>query len=276
MTAPTTVLRLEGRDALDLIHRLSTASLLDLAPGHARWTLFCDFRGRLLHRALVAVTADGAVWLLRDDAPGPELAAHVHGHLFREVVRIGLGETRWGARLVAARPGLEPGAVRERDGAPETIALAEDRAMILVPAGATGPPPVEEATRIAEGAPRHGHEIAPEFNPYEVNLGDEVHLSKGCYTGQEALQRLVTYDSVRRALMRVAGDGAPPPVPAPLSAGGEDAGVVTSAAATGTGWVGLAVVRRAALADAAAFSLAGGGTLAGIEPFAVRAPQGRS
>src|SRR5256885_9600045 len=84
----STALRLEGRDALPLLHRISTQALLDLRPGHARSTLFCDFRGRLLHRAVVAVTSDGAVWLLRPDAAGAELAAFIDRHLFRDEIAI--------------------------------------------------------------------------------------------------------------------------------------------------------------------------------------------
>src|SRR5438477_804465 len=82
----STVLRLEGRDALPLLHRISTQALLHLRPGHPRATLFCDFRGRLLHRAVVAVTSDGSVWLLRPDPPGAELAAVIDRHVFRDEV----------------------------------------------------------------------------------------------------------------------------------------------------------------------------------------------
>src|SRR2546425_10845370 len=84
----SSVLRLEGRDALDLLHRISARFLSDLAPGQCRAAPFCDFRGRLLHRGFVGATRDGALWLLRDDAPGEELAAFVERHVFREEVRI--------------------------------------------------------------------------------------------------------------------------------------------------------------------------------------------
>src|SRR5262245_1739004 len=84
----STALRLTGRDALGLLHRISTNALLDLRPGEARGTLFCDFRGRLLHRALVHLDADQAVWLLRADAPGAQLAALLDRHVFRDDVHI--------------------------------------------------------------------------------------------------------------------------------------------------------------------------------------------
>src|SRR5258706_12135430 len=98
-----TLLCLEGRDALALLHRISTQSLLDLAPGQAAATLFCDFRGRLLHRAIVAVTRDRVVWLLRDDAPALPPAAFLARFLFREDVR-GTGPPEgWAGRLGAGR-----------------------------------------------------------------------------------------------------------------------------------------------------------------------------
>src|SRR5512134_2200493 len=84
----STALRLTGADVLPLLHRVTSQALADLAPGEARATLFCDFRGRLLHRAVVAVAPDGAVWLFRSDAPGSELAAAVDRMVFRDDVRI--------------------------------------------------------------------------------------------------------------------------------------------------------------------------------------------
>ena len=86
--APSSALRLTGRDVLPLLHRVTSNALEDLQPGEARATLWCDFRGRLQYRALVAVASDGAVWLLRADAPGAELAAGVDKTIFRDDVKV--------------------------------------------------------------------------------------------------------------------------------------------------------------------------------------------
>src|SRR6266545_405367 len=131
----STVLRLEGGDALDLLHRISTRFLSDLAPGRCRAAPFCDFRGRLLHRAVVAATGDGALWLLRNDAPGGELAAFVDGHLFREDVRIADLGARWSACAGAGGAALAPGDVEEREGVPIRAQLSPDWALALAPAG---------------------------------------------------------------------------------------------------------------------------------------------
>lgn len=241
-TAERTALRMRGRDCLGLLHRVSSNALLDLPPGAARATLFCDFRGRLLHRAHVLHAPGGEVWLLREDAGAAALAAFVDRHVFREDVALDDRSADFGWTV-------------------EGVAWDQPRA---------------EHERIALGLPRHGAEIAESFNPYEVNLAHEVHLAKGCYTGQEALQRLVTYDSVRRRLVRFDGDGTPPSPQDVRAAEGEPgraAGVLTSAAAMpGGGWVALAAVRKDA---AGPLCLADGTPLGEPLEFPETRPQGR-
>jgi folate-binding protein YgfZ len=258
----STVIRLEGPDALDLLHRVSTQALADLEPGHARIALFCDFRGRLLHRVAVAAGGDRAVWLLRPDAPAEELLAYLDRHVFRDQVRIAAAPGGWMVRAVRGS-GPAAGTSIERASRPERVQLAPDLAWVVGPPGeVTAIPEAEsEAERIAAGRPRHGHEVHPDFTPYEVGLAHEVHLDKGCFTGQEALLRLVTYGGVRRRLARVAGAGAPPGVPRDLTLAGETVGRLTSAAAGAGGWIGLAVVRAAALEAAARLELEGHGAI---------------
>jgi len=225
-------LRFEGRDVLDVLHRISSNDLAGLPPEGSRVTLFCDFRGRLLHRAVVVRAADGAVWLL-SDSPGEALAAFVDARVFREDVRR------------AAGPLEVPAAMR---------ALAE---------AAFG---ADERARIEAGLPRFGHEVSEAFNAYEAGLAGEVHLAKGCYTGQEALQRLVTYDSVRRERVRFSGAG-DPPAPQDVLAGGETVGRLTSATASGGGWIALAIVRVAAIEAGLPLTLADGTALAAPHRF---------
>ena len=282
LTDPTrsTLLRLSGHDALDVLHRISTQSLLDLEPAHARATLFCDFRGRLLHRAIVARAGD-AVWLLRDDAPADALRAYVDRHVFREDVRIDDQPGTLEAVVCVLSAELAPGEVHERDGVPLQVQLEDGFALAIADAAA-GLEPAGELDRIQAGRPRHGHEIADTFNPFEVGLARDVHLSKGCYTGQEVLLRLMSYQSVRRQLVRLRGAGAAPAVPATIatpdttSAASDAAthGMLTSAAPDPDGgWVGLAVMTRAPIESGHPLSV--GGATARIEHvFASERPPG--
>ena len=269
----SSVLRLEGRDALDLLHRVSTRFLSDLAPGECRAAPFCDFRGRLLHRAVVAATRDGALWLLRDDAAGDGLAAFVERGVFREDVRIADLGARWSA-FTEDDGAPAAGAVEERDGVPVRARISPHWAIALVPAG-TSLPPEDEAARIRAGRPRHGHEIHPDFTPFEVGLAHEVHLAKGCYTGQEALMRLITYRSVRRRLVRLGGDGAAPVAPCDVRADGVAAGRLTSVAAEAAGgWIGLAVLRHEAASPGARIEIEAAGAVREPAPFDPTQPLG--
>src|SRR5262252_163920 len=246
--ATSTALRLTGRDTLPLLHRVTTNALEDLQPGEARATLWCDFRGRLQFRAIVAVAADGAVWLLRADAPGAELAAAVDKMIFRDDVRV---EDVSGAYpLVLARGTTgEAGVLDQANSVPSIVSTGDGTR--LVRAGTAEP--LAESARITLLHPRHGHEIADAFNPFEVGLAHEVHLAKGCFTGQEALQRLITYGSVRRRPAHVQLSGAPPAPPCDVlakgDAPGERAGVLTSVA-DGSGF---AILRRDDLESGANF-----------------------
>jgi folate-binding protein YgfZ len=268
----STALRIVGGDALALLHRIGTQKLDDLGPGQARATLFCDFRGRLLHRAFVARTSDGALWLLRDDAPGSDLAAFIDKHVFRDDVQIDDRSESLPVILTKANDQAPPiGAIDERDNTPVGVRVTEELMFVV---GAADASPLSNLDRVRAAWPTHGREITDAFNPFEVNLAHEVHLDKGCFTGQEVLMRLVTYKSVKRRLARVSGDGAPPPTPFELRDGDQVAGVVTTAVADGSGWVGLAVVRNDVIDAARALLVAGGGSVQ-VEPLPTSRALGR-
>jgi folate-binding protein YgfZ len=240
-----TLVRVQGAESRDLLHRISTQRLTDLGPGRCRPTLFCDHRGRLVHRVIVAVTSDEATWLVRDDAPPGPLVEFLERQIFRE--RITIDDRSRGAVVTVTASALAPvETLIEANGAPAELTPDERSRYVL-----GGPTTAEdsnegldrERARILAGRPRHGHEIDEAFNPYEVGLAHEVHLDKGCFTGQEALLRMMTYGGVRRGLFGVSGEGSAPSVPATVLRGGDKAGVVTSAVADAGGWMGLAVMR---------------------------------
>lgn len=265
---PSTALRLTGRDVLPLLHRTTSNALADLRPGEARATLLCDFRGRLQHRAVVAVMSDGAVWLLRADAPGESLAAAVDRMVFRDDVTI---EDRSHAVAVTlvADPERTSGTMGAEADRPTRVATGDGTALVL--GAASHVTPLAEADRIALLHPRHGHEIADAWNPFEIGLGHEVHLAKGCFTGQEALQRLITYTSVRRRPAHVRLPHALDAVPAAVLANGEPAGSLTSVA----GLDAFALVALAPYEAAAAFTLEDGGAITLVSAPEPSRPLGR-
>jgi len=55
--------------------------------------------------------------------------------------------------------------------------------------------------RVESGMPDWGTEITQDYNPHEARLINAVSFTKGCYTGQEVIARLDTYDKVQKYLM---------------------------------------------------------------------------
>jgi folate-binding protein YgfZ len=55
--------------------------------------------------------------------------------------------------------------------------------------------------RVESGMPDYGTEITQDYNPYEARLTHAISFTKGCYTGQEVIARLDTYDKVQKYLM---------------------------------------------------------------------------
>ena len=55
--------------------------------------------------------------------------------------------------------------------------------------------------RVESGIPDGITEITQDYNPHEARLTQSISFTKGCYTGQEVIARLDTYDKVQKYLM---------------------------------------------------------------------------
>jgi folate-binding protein YgfZ len=102
----------------------------------------------------------------------------------------------------------------------------------LIEAGAT---PVGAATldafRIAEGIPVYGIDIAERDLPQETSQTRALSFNKGCYLGQEIVERIRSRGSVHRHLRQLKLTGSVPAAGIELTMdGGAIAGVITSAA----------------------------------------------
>ena len=131
--------------------------------------------------------------------------------------------------------------------------LSPDRAAglrhALAKAGAT---PVGvtalELLRIAAGIPRYGQDIRERDLPQETGQERAVHFSKGCYIGQEIVERIRSRGNVHRKFTGFEVQGALPVVGAKIQADGRDIGEITSVAsipvAGGERPVALGYIRR--------------------------------
>ncbi len=129
-----------------------------------------------------------------------------------------------------------------------TAAAAGDLAL----AGLTA----SDALRVAAWRPRWAAEVDGRTLPHEVDwLRTAVHLSKGCYRGQETVAKVHNLGHPPRRLVALQLDGSDSTFPEPGAAVrvGEDAvGVITSVALHyQDGPIALALVRRTTPVDAA-------------------------
>jgi len=115
-----------------------------------------------------------------------------------------------------------------------------------------------EALRIEYEIPIFGKEIGEQYNPLEVGLENLIDFDKGCYIGQEVIARLDTYNKVKKRLVSLSIDSS-----YSCSAGqqiyldGKVVGQVTSIAMhpNGLEYIGLGFLRVGPLGQAENFTL---------------------
>lgn len=108
-----------------------------------------------------------------------------------------------------------------------------------------------EALRIAAWRPRRATEVDERSIPHELDwLRSAVHLSKGCYRGQETVAKVHNLGHPPRRLVMLHLDGSDSSLPAagsPVTLDGTEVGRVTSSALHwNLGPIALAVVKRSA------------------------------
>ena len=87
-----------------------------------------------------------------------------------------------------------------------------------------------EAFRIAEGIPLYGVDITDRDLPQETSQMRALHFNKGCYLGQEIVERIRSRGNVHRHLRPLELAGALPPAGTELTLEGAAVGHITSAA----------------------------------------------
>ena len=111
--------------------------------------------------------------------------------------------------------------------APDVLAALQQA---LADAGIPEVPPVTlEQLRIWEGTPRFGTDIRDRELPQETGQNHALHFAKGCYLGQEIVERIRSRGQVHRVFSAFQLEGAFPSLPASLEANGKPMGELTSA-----------------------------------------------
>jgi folate-binding protein YgfZ len=129
-----------------------------------------------------------------------------------------------------------PGGIAGAEFVVEREKLSALWAILLLVARKHGGGPMGYAAlsgrRLAQGVPWFGYDFGEKQIPHEAGLeNSHISYTKGCYTGQEIVERVRSRGQVnrRRVELLFSGDAVPPP-DTPLTLDGKEAGFVTRAA----------------------------------------------
>ena len=271
------VLRIGGPDRLSWLHSMTTQQLTGLPPHTSTETLVLSPHGHVEHD-LHLVDDGAAAWVTVEPGTAPALAEWLRRMQFMLRVDVADATAEWAVLGEPVRRESAPGEpVAWLDpwpalaaGSVSYAAVSEEEhpgwtwREVLVPrdglAAAVGDRQLAgtwaaEALRVAAWRPRLGFETDHRTIPHEVDwLRTAVHLSKGCYRGQETVARVHNLGRPPRRLVLLHLDGSEHVLPghgAEVMAGDRRAGHVTTAARHHElGPVALALVKRSIPPDA--------------------------
>jgi aminomethyltransferase len=215
-------LRLTGEDRARLLHAMTTNHIEQLKPGEGCYAFFLSAQGRVLADVNIFCRPDH--FLLDTE---PETAGKVREHLDRFIIADDVTVEDLAPETVAiAVEG--PRAVEinaplvlevSYTGLPGRLIVAPiaDREKIIGEIEAAGAVAASDddykVVRLENGRPRYGEDITERYLAQETNQLRALHFSKGCYLGQEIVERVRSRAQIHRVLMRVEIEGTEPPAP---------------------------------------------------------------
>lgn len=243
---PRDVVRLTGPDATTYLQSQVSQDLRPLAVGSSTWTFILQPTGKVDVLARVLRVGDDDYVLDTDAGYGETLLARLQRFKIRVQADLGAVES-W--RCIAVRG---PGAIDAAASGTGTVVVGWGDGADLLGAEVAPPTGVADGTvarwqadRIEAAWPAMGAEIVPgETIPAETGVTSAaVSFTKGCYPGQELVERMDSRGAGAPRVLRVV-DVEPGTAPGDdLRRDGEVIGTVTSVAGTRA----LASVKRSAV-----------------------------
>jgi folate-binding protein YgfZ len=250
-------IRASGEDRARLLHAMTTNQVEGLKPGEGCYAFFLNAQGRILADVNLLCFEDH--FLLDTE---PETRTKIYEHLDRYIIADDVTlEDQTDQVATVSIEGPKAAAALAELGAPEPMApyataswkfgtiarldttgrggfflliSVEDKdALIaqLIKAGVAGATAEEARTvRIESGRPRYGEEITERYLVQETGQLQAVNFGKGCYLGQEIVERVRSRAQIHRVLRRVEIDTTEPPAAGTkLKSGDGDAAEIASA-----------------------------------------------
>lgn len=211
------VVRVTGPDRFDVLNATLSQDLKGLVVGDSRDALQLDGNGRI-HRSVHVLETEDGTFLIAPGASGAEFADWLESRVFMEDVQAvdvtdqfsvwggtrAFGPTAW----TDPWPAIAPGGVTYGDESIPAWTWSET----LLPVGQQ--PDVDivdgafvDPIRVVAGRPATP-EVDDRALPHELDwLRTAVHLSKGCYPGQETVAKIHNVGHPPRRLVRLHLDG---------------------------------------------------------------------
>jgi tRNA-modifying protein YgfZ len=216
------VVRISGPDRLSWLHNLTTQHVEQLAPGASAEALVLSPQGHVQHH--LTLTDDGvSVWIHVEPGTAPALLEFLTSMRFMLRVEPQDVSADYAVLTVLgpdlpkdlAATGLRLDTGLGADLIGPRADLAARVAGLRSAGGALAGLWAYEALRIAAGRPRFGLDTDHRTIPHEVGwIETAVHLSKGCYRGQETVARVHNLGHPPRRLVLLHLDGSEDRLPA--------------------------------------------------------------
>jgi tRNA-modifying protein YgfZ len=292
------VIAVSGIDRLSWLHSLLSQNLKNLAPGESAEALLLDPQGRI--EQVIKVIDDGeTTWLMVDKSQTEALLTWLQKMVFRMKVEITDRSAQFatvGATTASPEisflsndhpliwkdqwPGVVTGGYRYSTRVVnyswfEHLVEVEKLDTVLVGKSLAGTM-AADGLRVAAGRPKAINEVDEKSLPHELDLlSTAVHLSKGCYRGQESVAKVHNLGHPPRRLTFLHLDGsehALPDVGDEIRVLGEEKtrGKITSVAQHfDMGPIALAVISRSVPEDAALEVVGKHGSIAATQEIIV-------
>ena len=275
-------LRVTGTDATRWLNGMVTNSTQSLAPGEGNYNFLLNAQGRI--QGDCTIYRNGEDFLLATDR---SQVATIQQHLDRfiimdDVEMLPIMDDQHGlvvagpraaemlATLALPTPAQHHMARALHSGRPVLILAsnapvvplyevwASPEVIAAISSSIVAPvisPDAVEQLRILSGTPRFGQDIRNSDTvrdlPQETNQTHALHFAKGCYLGQEIVERIRSRGQVHRTFTGFRLSALPNSFPVPLTSSGKPVGELTSAATLplteGNVTFALGYIRREAL-----------------------------
>ena len=210
-------IRVTGEDRARLIHALCTNHIQQLKPGESVYAFFLTAQGRILADARIVCYEDS---LLIDTEPETREALFKHIDHYIIADDVTLQDETDQTYCLETESGRQYGPLSQK---PNQATLNDPHAI-----------------RLQQFRPRYGEDITDKTLAQETGIEKALHFQKGCYLGQEIVERIRSRTHVNRMLSGLLFETEAPPPGTKVFANEAEAGKITSS----SGKYAIAMLKR--------------------------------